>query len=101
MELLLGDDAELVPWFRRYHRAGSEFDENRDVARRWILNEDGTFDAATYNRNPPFDDYRPFNFTAALPAGTATPGTWTRRPRPMQPGISRTTGGAPVGKTAA
>ncbi|MCK6483609.1 MAG: hypothetical protein HUU22_15060 [Phycisphaerae bacterium] len=80
----LGDDPNDNTWFRRYHAAGAEFAAHADVARLWVLNEDGRFDAASYNRNAPFDAYAPFRFDELMPAGEAPP-TWTRRPRPLLP----------------
>lgn len=82
--LSLGDDPNAHAWFRRYHARGGEFGAHADVARLWVLNEDGRFDAATYDRNAPFDAYAPFRFDALIPAGEGPP-TWTRRARPLLP----------------
>ena len=91
----LGDDAELVEWFRRYHRWGDEFDAYRNVGRLWVLNEDGGFDATQHNRNAPYDDYRAFDFSQV--AGDVTRrGAWTRRPRPMGNPISVRADGRPL-----
>jgi hypothetical protein len=93
----LGDDAELYEWYRRYHKNGSLFDQYRDVARTWVLNEDGHYDGATYNRNAPFDDYHPFDFSTVAGASVTTAGQWTRRPRPLQTTITVDTNGQDFG----
>lgn len=84
----LGDDAEISDWYKRYHKNGSLFDQYRDVARTWVLNEDGRYDGATYNRNAPFDDYQPFDFSTVAEASITSAGQWTRRPRPLQTTIT-------------
>ena len=84
----LGDDAELVAWYRKYHRRGSEFEDHRNVSRLWVLNEDGAFSGAIYNRNAPFDDYQPFDFSAVGDTSVTSPGRWLRCPRPMQQTIT-------------
>ncbi|MFH0981578.1 MAG: hypothetical protein V2A79_08575 [Planctomycetota bacterium] len=94
---LLGDEAESFPWFRKYHKWGSEFEQHKNVSRWWVLNEDGRFDGATYDRNAPFDDYRPFDFaTVATPAVT-TAGAWTRRARKLLDTITVTEDGERFG----
>ncbi len=93
----LGDDVQQVQWFRRYHREGAEFADYRYVGRRWVLNEDGRFDGATYNRNAPFDDYLPFDFSTVTNSDITVRGTWSRRSRPLLPTITRTELGARFG----
>lgn len=85
---VLGDGAENVEWYRRYHRDGSLYALYCDVGRSWVLNEDGAYDAATYNRNAPFHAYTPFDFTAVMPAGELRQGGWVRRPRAFMPTLS-------------
>jgi hypothetical protein len=77
------DVLETFEWYRRFHRDGSEFADFADVARLWVLNEDGAFGAA-FDRNPPFDQYAPFDFAAVASAAGILPGAWVRRARPMQ-----------------
>ena len=84
----LADLAEQSEWYRKYHRAGSEFAQHRYVGRLWVLNEDGRFDAATYNRNAPFDDYRPFDFSTVTDAAVTRRGVWSRRSRRLLPTIT-------------
>jgi len=93
----LGDLAELNSWFRQYHREGSEFAEHRFVGRRWVLNEDGRFDGATYNRNAPFDDYQPFDFSTVASGEVTRRGQWSRRSRRLLPTITRSELGARFG----
>jgi hypothetical protein len=93
----LGAIVEQSPWYRRYHREGSEFAANRYVGRRWVLNEDGRFDGATYNRNAPFDDYQPFDFSTVTDDDIGRRGTWSRRSRVLEPTITRTELGARFG----
>lgn len=93
----LGDQVALDAWFKKYHRDGSEFPRNRYVCRRWVLNEDGRFDGATYNRNAPFDDYQPFDFSTVAGSGITRRGLWSRRTRPLRPSITRTELGARFG----
>ena len=90
------EDPETSAWYRRYHAAGSEFDAYRDVARQWVLNEDGRYGAA-YNRNAPFDDYRPFDFSAVADGSVTLPGVWTRRCRPFRPTITPASDGRRFG----
>jgi hypothetical protein len=61
---------------------------NSDVARLWVLNEDGAFDGASYNRDFPFDDYGPFDFSTVADATVTEPGAWTRRRRQLLDAIS-------------
>ena len=78
-----GPDAELSAWYRMYHRNGSEFEDHRNVSRLWVLNEDGAFSGAVFNRNAPFDSYGPFDFatvvddhvTTARAMGVGAPGS--------------------------
>lgn len=92
-----GDQVEQDAWFKKYHRDGSEFSRNRYVGRRWVLNEDGRFDGTTYNRNAPFDDYQPFDFSTVTGSGITRRGFWSRRSRPLRPSITRTELGARFG----
>lgn len=85
----LGDLVEDIPWFRKYHKRGADFDQHRDVARLWVLNEDGAFDGASYNRNAPFDNYQPFDFSTVADREVTAPGAWTRRLRPLMTTITR------------
>jgi hypothetical protein len=66
-------------WYRKYHRDGAEFAQHWQVGRLWVLNEAGTYAPALYNRNPPFDAYAPFGFSAIFP------GRWMRRRRTLLP----------------
>ena len=93
----LGDQVGPDGWFKKYHRDGSEFPQNRYVGRRWVLNEDGRFDGATYNRNAPFDTYLPFDFSTVAGSGITRRGLWSRRTRPFGPTITRTALGARFG----
>lgn len=77
--IALGEAVEQDPWYRAYHRLGADFPANADVARRWILNEAGAYDGASYNRNAPFDNYKPFDFAPLF--GDA----WMRRRRRLLP----------------
>lgn len=92
-----GADAESVHWFRHYHRRGSVFGLDGDVSRLWVLNEDGYYDPAAYNRNPPFDDYRPFDFSMVADEVVTRRGGWTRRPRRLMPVISTSADGRKLG----
>ena len=76
-------------WFKRYHRLGADFKFHHHVARRWVLNEDGRFDGSVYNRNVPFDDYRPFDFSTVTESVVTTRGAWMRRARRFEPSVSR------------
>lgn len=92
----LGADADNDPWFRRYHRDGSEYPLGMNVSRRWVLNEHGRYDNASYGRNPPFHAYGPFDFSTVIdPAATGVT-TWMRRPRRLDPPITRTVEGQPL-----
>lgn len=93
----LGDRAATHPWYMRYHRDGSLFAQYANVARLWVLNEDGSYAAASYNRNAPFDDYRPFDFSTVLDASEAQPGAWSRRVRPLMSTISVGANGQSLG----
>ncbi len=93
----LGDLAEQSEWFRRYHRRGSEFGRHRYVGRLWVLNEDGRFDGATYNRNAPFDDYRPFEFSTVAEPEIARLGSWSRRSRSLLGTVTRSESGGRYG----
>lgn len=93
----LGPLAELSAWYRMYHRNGSQFAAHRWVGRRWVLNEDGRFDGAAFNRNAPFDDYQPFDFATVTNDDITTRGQWVRRSRPLLPTITRTELGAGFG----
>jgi len=93
----LADTAAQDPWFQKHHREGSQFAENRYVARRWVLNEDGRFDGPTFNRNAPFDDYQPFDFSTVADATVTRRGRWSRRSRPLVRTITRTELGARLG----
>ncbi len=92
-----GPDVELSPWYRKYHRNGSEFEDHRNVSRLWVLNEDGAFAGAVFNRNAPFDAYGPFDFTTVADAGVTGRGMWTRRPRPLQRAITLAADGSDFG----
>lgn len=94
---VLGDHASLLSWFNLYHADGSDFFANRFVARRWVLNEDGRFDGATYNRNEPYDDYQPFDFSTVADHAVAQTSKWTRRSRAFEPTITETLDGAGFG----
>lgn len=85
----LGGDAENHAWFRQYHRNGSEFLANSDIGRLWVLNEDGRFDGARYNRAEPFDDYQPFDFASVADETVTAPGAWMRRRRRLLDAISQ------------
>lgn len=97
MVLLLGDDTRNHAYFRRYHRQGYEFALNADVGRLWVLNEDGRFGEAIYNRNPPFDDYRPFAFSSVFGDEAPSWGRWMRRPRVLLPTLSASSSGQSLG----
>jgi hypothetical protein len=92
-----GPDVELSAWYRKYHRNGSEFEDHRNVSRLWVLNEDGAFAGAVYNRNAPFDAYGPFDFTTVADERVTTPGQWSRRPRPLKPSITLSADGSDFG----
>jgi len=94
---VLGGDAEDNSWFKNYHRRGSNFKADSDVSRLWILNEDGYYYAALYNRNAPFDDYGPFDFSTVADSTVTEPGVWMRRTRRLLPAISTSLDGRPLG----
>lgn len=85
----LGPAAAECAWFRQYHREGADFAQNSDVARLWVLNEDGYYTPEGYNRNDPFNDYGPFDFTRVADAAVTSAGAWMRRARRLLPLISR------------
>ncbi len=93
----LGDLAESSDWFRKYHRQGSEYKFHSSVSRLWALNEDGRYEASVYNRNAPFDDYAPFDFSTVAGASVTRPGAWMRRARRLMPPISTSAEGKPLG----
>jgi hypothetical protein len=93
----LGGAVALSPWYQKYHRGGSDYDAHRAVTRHWVLNEDGRFDGATYNRNVPFDDYGPFDFASVTDDSVTTFGAWTRRARRFEPTITRSEMGEEFG----
>ncbi|MCK4659162.1 MAG: hypothetical protein KAV82_06530 [Phycisphaerae bacterium] len=92
-----GSGVEDVTWYKRYHKNGADFDDYSDVSRLWVLNEDGRFDGATYNRNSPFDDYDPFDFSTVATDAVTTAGAWTRRVRKLLDTITVTAGGEEFG----
>ncbi len=93
----LGDLASGAMWFRRYHRQGDLFAAHGDVARLWVLNEDGRFDGALYNRHAPFDDYQPFDFATVAEASVTRAGAWMRRTRRLLPLVSTSPEGRSLG----
>ena len=93
----LGASAEDNAWYRQYHRSGSEFAANSDIARLWVLNEDGACSPTLFNRNGPFDAYEPFDFSTVLNANVTDRGAWVRRRRPLQSTISSSTSGRSLG----
>lgn len=97
IEEFLGDLVEDIPWYQKYHWRGSDFDAHRDVGRLWVLNEDGAFDGATYNRNAPFDDYQPFDFSTVADESVTMRGGWARRLRPMLAALTRDGDGNALG----
>ncbi len=92
-----GPDVELSPWYRKYHRNGSEFEDHRNVSRLWVLNEDGAFAGSVYNRNAPFDAYAPFDFSTVADERVTAPGRWIRRPRRFWPTITLAADGSDFG----
>jgi len=93
----LGEAVREHDWFKKYHRQGSEYKYNAHIARRWVLNEDGRYEPALYNRNWPFDDYKPFDFSSVADATVTQGGAWMRRARRFRPTITRTTEGHRAG----
>jgi hypothetical protein len=93
----LGTQVVFYDWYRRYHRHGPYYNQNAQVGRLWILNEDGAFSGSAYNRDPPFDNYRAFNFRSVLPSGEFGPSGWTRRPRPFDDTLSVSADGQSLG----
>jgi len=93
----LGDKVVYYTWYRRYHRRGSDYHQYCDVGRLWVLNEDGFHAGAAFNRNAPFDDYRPFDFWSVLAESEAGSGSWTRRARPLAPALTRGPDGRSLG----
>ena len=85
----LGEAAEQLDWFKRHHRGGSSYKLYINYVRRWVLNEHGRYDAGYYNRNAPFDDYRPFDFSTVCDETVTTRGAWMRRGRRFLPTIRR------------
>jgi len=94
---MLGDEAENSAWFCKYHRCGSAFKYNTDVSRLWVLNEDGYYLGFLYNRNSPFDDYQPFDFSTVLDSIVTRRGAWMRRTRRLLPTISTSVDGRCLG----
>jgi len=93
----MGNNVENNDWFRHYHRRGSEFRIDADVSRLWVLNEDGFYEGALYNRNEPFDHYGPFDFSTVADSMVTTNGAWLRRRRRLLPVISTSSDGRPLG----
>lgn len=93
----LGSRAEGHLWFRRYHRRGNEFKAHADTGRLWVLNEDGYYAGGLYNRNAPFDNYRPFDFSTVADATVTASGAWMRRPRRFLPAVTRSLEDRPLG----
>ncbi len=86
----VGGAAQQYAWFQRYHRQGSLFRLDPNVARRWVLNEDGAFAGSLYDRYAPFDAYGRFDFTQVV--GAEARG-WMARPRRLLAPLS-SAGGA-------
>ncbi|MHC4445642.1 MAG: hypothetical protein ACYTBZ_01520 [Planctomycetota bacterium] len=93
----LGDDADDEDWFQRYHRRGNNFKSDGDVSRLWVLNEDGYYYGSLYNRNVPFDQYGPFDFSTVSDSAVTSAGLWMRRARHFLPVISTSSDGRPLG----
>lgn len=93
----LGELVLFYEWYRRYHRDGPEHFAHADVGRLWVLNEDGAFDGATYNRHAPFDAYGPFDLTGAIAADEMPAGGWLRRPRTLEKALSVGSDGRSLG----
>lgn len=94
---MLGDAAENYAWYRKYHRNGSQFKYNTDVSRLWVLNEDGYYLGNLYNRNDPFDNYRPFDFSTVADSTVTQSGAWMRRRRRFLPTITMSPDGRSLG----
>ena len=92
-----GDWADQYYWFRHYHRQGSEFSVDGDVSRLWVLNEDGACDPAVYNRNAPFDDYSPFEFSTVADETVTARGGWISPARRLWPVVSASADGRTLG----
>ena len=92
-----GEGVEEFTWYKRYHKKGVDFEEYQDVSRLWVLNEDGRFDGAAYNRNAPFNDYQPFDFSTVATPAVTTAGAWARRARKLTDTITHTEDGAEFG----
>ncbi|HSW46490.1 MAG TPA: hypothetical protein VLM89_13060 [Phycisphaerae bacterium] len=92
-----GSNAESNSWYRRYHRNGSQFKYNTDVARLWVLNEDGHYPGVLYNRNAPFNNYQPFDFSTVADATVTRRGAWMRRRRCFHPTITMSADGRSLG----
>ncbi len=86
---LLDEDPNNFDWYRKYHRSGNDFADYKDVARKWVLNEAGGYDAATYNRNAPFDNYQVFDWSTVADDSVAAPGEWARRTRRVLDSVTR------------
>ena len=94
---MLGDAAEDNAWYRKYHRNGSHFKYNPDVSRLWVLNEDGYYLGNLYNRNYPFDNYLPFDFSTVADSTVTQRGSWMRRRRMFLPTITMSADGRSLG----
>jgi len=93
----LGDAAATNDWYSKYHSQGSDFADYADVARLWVLNEDGAFSGTTYNRNAPFDDYQPFDFSTVADATATGSDAWMRRARRLLNTLSISKDGRSLG----
>ena len=91
-----GDEASEDEFFKKYHRQGEDFKFNLHVARLWVLNEDGRYDSS-YERNAPFDEYQPFDFSQVADVSVTTRGAWTRRSRRLRQPITKTAEGQEFG----
>ena len=52
-DLVSETNPDLFPYYCLYHSRGSSF--RRDVGRKWVLNETGTYTQEPYDRGGPFD----------------------------------------------
>ena len=86
---LLDEDPNNFDWYRKYHRSGNDFVDHKNVARKWVLNEAGAYNAATYNRNAPFDNYQVFDWSTVADDSVAVPGEWARRTRRLLSSVTR------------